>query len=296
MSQDPKIHDLRIYAEGAAFSDGIYDLRALETVVTCQRQILDRLIAVQIGKRQIPKDLKNQISYNTKIKSGSIELLIDLLVEHREYIAIFAAHEGVRFAQQIVQLLSDAIDLRKMAASFKKLGLPININITNSFNIASPNNSVNVIGNDRTGEISINDPKILWAAQSTRTPINQLLQRVDGISIEHLDITAGQADLSLTPADRFISGVDKEELPTTLSIIGRLDMVAFSSHKGAIVSENERFNVTWDSSIRTKMQQIADVEGIVFKVNPIIDRKTLQNTAIGFHVLDCRNPQIKLDV
>lgn len=296
MTNETDKHDLRIYAEGAAFANGGYDLRTLETIISCQRQILDRLIAVNIGKRQIPKDLKNQISYNTKIQSGSIELLIELLVEHREYIAIFAAHEGVRFAQQIVQLLSDAIGLRKMAASFKKLGLPININITNSFNIASPNNSINVVGNDRTGEISINDPKILWAAQTTRIPINQILQKVDGIAIEHFDISAGQSDLSLTPADRFISGVDKEELPTTLSIVGRLDMVAFSSHKGAIVSENERFNVTWDSNIRTKMQQMADIEGIIFTVNPIIDRKTLQNTAIGFHVLDCRNPQTKLEI
>lgn len=235
-------------------------------------------------------------SPKTKIESGSIKLFVDLLVEHREYIALFAAHEGIRFAPQIVQLLSDAISLRKAAASFKKLGLTINVTISNSFNIASPNSSINVIGNEKTGQILINDPKILWAAQSTRAPVNQLLKKVDGIGIEHIDIGASNIDLSLTPADRFITGVDKEELTTSLSIVGRLDMVNFSSHKGAIVSSNERFNVTWDSHIRTKMQQIADIEGIVFTVNPIIDKKTLHDSAIGFHVLDCRNPQKNFDV
>lgn len=296
MPEESNKNNLLIYAEGAAFADGVYDLRTLETVVSCQRQILDRLIAVQIGKRQIPRNLKNQISYKTKIESGSIKFLVELLLEHREYIAVFAAHEGMRFAPQIVQLLSDAISLRKIAASLKKLGLTINVTISNSFNIASPDNSINVIGNDKTGQILINDPKILWAAQSTRAPINQLLQKVDGIGVEHIDVGAGNVDLSLTPSDRFITGVDKEELTTRLSIVGRLDMVNFSSHKGAIVSNDERFNVTWDSHIRTKMQQIADIEGIIFTVNPIIDRKTLHDSAIGFHVLDCQNPQKNFDV
>lgn len=86
----------------------------------------------------------------------------------------------------------------------------------------------------------------------------------------------------------------KEQLPATLNVVGRLDMVAFSSHRGSIISDGERFGVSWDEGIRSKMQKVADTEGIVFKVRPVVDHKRLDNTAIGFHVLDCSDPQGKL--
>lgn len=37
------------------------------------------------------------------------------------------------------------------------------------------------------------------------------------------------------------------------------------------------------------MQQMADVEGVNFKVEPIVDHKRLNTDAIGFHILDCNN-------
>lgn len=69
--------DLRIYAKGLAFSDGVYDLRTLESLITNYRKILDRLVAVQLGKKQVSPDLKNQLDYDVRINSGSIELLIN---------------------------------------------------------------------------------------------------------------------------------------------------------------------------------------------------------------------------
>jgi hypothetical protein len=71
-------------------------------------------------------------------------------------------------------------------------------------------------------------------------------------------------------------------------------MVAFTSHKGSIISNDERFSVTWDENIRQKMQKIADIEGVLFKVRPIVDHKRLDTNAIGFHVLDCGDPQEKM--
>ncbi len=100
-------------------------------------------------------------------------------------------------------------------------------------------------------------------------------------------------EIRLTTDDKSIIGQHKEELPTTLNIVGRLDMVAFSSHRGSIISNNERFGVTWDDQIRSKMQKIADVEGVIFKVRPVVDHKRLDSMAIGFHVLDCSDPQGK---
>ena len=285
--------DMRIYAEGLAFSDGIYDLRTLEAVISNYRKILDRLVSVQLGKRQVTRELRTQLGYQVQIKPGSIELLVKFLLEHKELIAAFAASDGYMLSQIIVTLLRDAIDLRKIATELIKKGLQVNITISNSFNVASTINSANVSFDKTSGTILINDPKILWAAQVTRSPVNEILSCVDGKSIEYIDMSSPTNEVRLTPDDRSIIGQHKEELPTTLNIIGRLDMVAFSSHRGSIISDNERFSVTWDEQIRSKMQKIADVEGVMFKVRPVVDHKRLDNSAIGFHVLDCSDPQGK---
>lgn len=286
--------DIRIYAKGLAFSEGIYDLRTLEAVISNYRKILDRLVSVQLGRRQVSRNLRTHLGYQVQINSGSIELLIEFLLEHKEFIAAFAADGGHTLAQILVALLRDAIDLRKKASELIKKGLAVNITISNSFNIGSTINSTNVSFDRTSGTILISDPKILWAAQVTRSPVNEILTCVDGKSVEYIDMNSSANELRLTSDDRDIIGQYKEELPTTLNIIGRLDMVAFSSHRGGIVSDNERFSVTWDDQIRSKMQKIADVEGVMFKVRPVVDHKRLDNSAIGFHILDCVDPQEKM--
>jgi hypothetical protein len=286
--------DIRIYAKGLAFADGIYDLRALESVISNYRKILDRLVSVQLGKRQVTKDLRAQLGYQVQINPGSIELLVKFLLEHKEVIAVFAADGGYALSEIIVKLLRDAVDLRKKAAEVLKNGLTVNIRITNSFNVGSSINSGNVSFDQTSGSILINDPKILWAAQVTRSPVNEILSNVDGKNVEYIDMNSPTNELRLTTDDRDIIGQHKEELPTTLTIVGRLDMVAFSSHRGSIISDGERFSVTWDEQIRSKMQRIADVEGVMFKVRPLVDHKRLDSSAIGFHVLDCSDPQEKM--
>jgi len=283
--------DLRIYAKGLAFSDGIYDLRTLEALITNYRKILDRLVAVQLGKKQVSPDLKSQLDYDVRINQGSIELLINFALEHREYIAAFAADGGAALSKVIVTLLRDAVKLREKASECIEKGLPININISNSFNVGSKITNTNVSYDENTGTILINDPKILWAAQVTRSPVNGLLSQIDGKSVEFIDINSASDEFRFTPDQRNIVGKQKEELPTTLNIIGRLDMVAFSAHRGSIISDGERFSVTWDDQIRSKMQKLADIEGVIFKVRPVVDHKRLDNETIGFHVLDCGNPQ-----
>ena len=290
------VQDLRIYAKGLAFSDGAYDLRTLENLITNYRKILDRLVAVQLGKKQVSPSLKNQLDYDVRINQGSIELLINFVLEHTEYIAAFAAADSSTFSHIIVTLLRDAVILREKASKCIEKGIPININISNSFNIGSNINTTNVSYDENKGTILINDPKILWAAQVTRAPVNGLLSQIDGKGVEYIDISDSNEEFRLSPDQRNIIGKQKEELPTTLNIIGRLDMIAFSSHKGSVESDGERFSVTWDEQIRQKMQKLADIEGVIFKVRPVIDRKSLNNEMIGFHVLDCGHSQQNLDV
>ena len=288
--------DLRIYAKGEAFTDGIYDLRTLEILVSNYRKILDRLVAVQLGRKQVTPDLKSQLDYNVRINSGSIELLVNFALEHREYFAALAVDGGQALSKAIVILLRDAITLREKASELIKQGLTVNIHISNSFNLFSPVNNTNVSYDNNSGKIYINDPRILFAAQMTRTPVNSLLNSMDGKSLEFIELNSSTDEYRLTENQKGIIGQEKEELPTTLKIIGRLDVVAFSSHRGDIISDGQRYGVTWDQTIRTKMQRIADTEGIVFKVRPIVDHKRLDSETIGFHVLDCSDPQGKLGV
>lgn len=288
--------DLRIYAKGGAFTDGVYDLRTLEALVTNYRKILDCLVAVQLGKKQVTPSLKNQLDYDVKINSGSIEMLVNFASDHREYFGAFVADGGQSLFKVMVTLLRNAITLREKASEITKKDLPININISNSFNFGNNINNTSVSSDQNSGTIVINDPKILWAAQMTRTSVNGLLNKIDGDSIEFIELSSSSNKYRLTPDQRNIIGQAKEELPATLNIIGRLDMVAFSSHRGDVISDGARFHVTWDEQIRSKMQQVGDIEGVVFKVRTVIDHKRLDNEAIGFHVLDCRNSQGKLEL
>lgn len=287
-----KEHDLRIYARGAAFEDAVYDLRSLELLISSYRSITDRLIAVQLGRRQLTPSIKSQIDYQASVKSGSIELLVDFVFNHKEIIGVLAADGGYQLATSITKLFRDAIELRKKVASAIEKGLPININITNNINIGSGN----VIANAESGDISINDPKILWAAQVTKYPADKLISGIDGKSIEYAEFGPKSEEYRLTTEERSVLGQNKEELSATIRVVGRLDMVAFSSHKGTIISENEKFPVTWDEGIRTKMQKVVDREGVMFTVRPIIDQKRLHTEAIAYHVLDCNVPQQDLGI
>ena len=286
-------NDLKIYAKGEAFIDGTYNLRILEAFLSNYRKIFDRLICLQLGKRQLPRALKSQIDYEVQINSGSIELAINFILEHKELIAIIVAQESPSIAKSIIDLLSNALELRKIAAELLKKGINVKINIVNSFNIGVNGNNSNVSLDQSKNVIQITDPKILWAAQSTRAPLNDLLASVDGSDVEYIDMTASTSNVRLTKHDKEIIGSQKELLPTTLNIVGRLDMVAFTSHRGVIVSDGKRYNVTWAKEIRNKMQKIADADGIIFNVKPVIDHKKLDNDAIGFHILDCKDPQGK---
>lgn len=285
-------HDLKIYSKGSAFEGGIYDLRSLETLISSYRSILDHLVTVQLGRRQLTNKIKNQLNYKVEIKEGSIELLINFALEHPELLIVSAEDGGYQLSNIITKLFKDAINLRKAASKFIEKGVVFNIKITNSFNFGSNNVYTNAEGS----EILIPDTKILWAAQATRFPTDKILKKVDGKEIEQVELIARNEKFSINENDREILGRDKEILNATLQISGRLDMIAFSSHRGIILSDKESFPVTWDEKIRSKMQKIADIEGILFTVQPVIDHSRLNNDAIGFHVLECKNPQGDLDL
>ena len=285
-------HDFRFYAKGSSFEDGLYDLRSMELMISSYRSITDRLIAVQLGRRQLTPSIKNQIDYDVRVKSGSIEFLIDFVFTHKELLGALAADGGLQLSNIITKLFREAISLRKAVAVVLEKGLPLNITINTNINVGKGN----IIANSESGNIIINDPKILWAAQVTKFPTDRLISGVNGKEIEYVDFGARNDEVRLTTEDRVVLGQNREELSAIINVIGRLDMVAFTSHKGTIISDNERFPVTWEESIRNKVQQVVDVEGVEFTVRPIIDQKRLHSDAIAYHVINCKIPQQSLSI
>lgn len=285
-------HDIRFYARGTAFKDGVYDLRSMELLVSNYRSITDRLIAVQLGRRQLTPSIRNQIDYQVQVKPGSIEFLINFIFTHKEILGALAVGDAYQLSGIITKLFKSAMDLRKEVAKALKNGFPITITINNNVNIGDGN----FIVNNGNGNISISDPKILWAAQTTKYPADKLISGIDGKAIEYVELGSKTEEMRLTTDERVVLGQNKEELTATLRVYGRLDMVAFSSHKGTIISNQEKFPVTWDEQIRSKVSRVVDTEGVEFLVRPIIDQNRLHSEAISYHVLDCNNPQQKMDI
>jgi hypothetical protein len=286
--------DLRIYAKGLAFSGGSYSLRSLDVLISNHRKILDQLIAVSLGKPKADRHIREQIDYQVRIREGSVELLVDFVLNNKELFAPLAADGGYQLSNVIVSLYKDAINLRDAVAKIADKGLQVKITISNSFNIGSNNSKVSYSLSD--GSVLIGDPKILLAAQTTKGAVDNIIQSIDGANVEYVDFGSGVDDLRLNESNKNLLGRRKEEIPATLNIIGRLDMISVSSHRGAIVSDGQRFNVSWDKQLRDKLLKVVDVEATQFKARPVIDHKSLSDKEIGFHLVDCMQLQNNLDV
>lgn len=286
--------DLRIYAKGKSFSGGSYSLRSLDVLISSHRKILDQLIAVSLGKPKADRHIRDQIDYKVQIREGSVELLVDFVMNNKELFAPLAADGGYQLSNTIVSLYKDAISLRDAVAKVADKGLQVKINISNSFNFAS--NNSNVSYNLSDGSVLIGDPKILLAAQTTKGAVDNVIQSIDGSNVQYVDFGSGANDVRLNESNKNLLGRRKEEIPATLNIIGRLDMISVSSHRGAIVSDGQRFNVSWDEQLRDKLLKVVDVEAIQFTARPVIDHKSLSDKEIGFHLVDCSQLQINLDV
>ena len=249
--------DIKVYAKGLAFEGGKYDLRSLELIVSGYRSILDNLIAVELGKRQLTPAIKKQIGYEVEIKEGSIELLIDFVFQHKELLAVAATEMdgGQLLSGSLIKLYRSAIDLRKAVSDALAKG--INVNIALNINALNKYGDNNVVVNQQDNKIEISNPKILWAAQLTKSATDRILNNLDGKNIEYIDFQSPDDKYTLTIDEKVILGAHKEVLPDSMEVIGRLDMVAFTSHKGEIVSDGEKFPVIWGEGIRSDIQSVA---------------------------------------
>ena len=245
--------EILLKAEGSAFEKGVYDLRAVETILSSYRQIIDKTLPVCLGHKSINLDIKNKVKYEVQIRQGSLEIITNLVLamEHKEDIAALLLCDGGKgLTDTVIKMIISVIDFRRKFTDLLEKGIKPSIGIENG------NYIDNSIHNSGTINLTINNPKIFIAADMSKSALDRLIGVVDGDSVSSLEFSDKVRQAKLTNEDIRLTGKLKEELPDHIEIVGRLDSVTFSLHKGAIVSGNRRYPVTWGKELRQKVQRI----------------------------------------
>jgi len=284
--------EILLKVEGEGFRPNKYDLRSTEKILTNYRQIIDHLVPLTVGQKTLTDRLKSEVRYETSFKAGSLEVWLDFILPAAGTLAAAASQDGGHLlAQQLSRLLGVVIDFRRLYTDFLEKGKKpkLGINIQDQ-----PQVTVN-LENVNTGGGGINiSPIILPAASLTRSAVDRLVGSVDGSVVEQLLVQFEDTETVITTEDHRIIGTQKEELPDFLEIVGRLDGVAFTAHRGSLVTDQGRFPITWEDEIRDKIKTLADQEGIVFRVRPIVDHRRFKDEPVAFHVINCWDPQKRL--
>jgi len=281
---------LFLKAEGEAFEGGKYDLRKVDAIISNYRLILDHSLPLVVGRQNLTEHLKSQFVYEVEFRRGSLELLINLVFNHKEALGALSVDGGIQVAEQIAKIIKGVIkfrrawsklmDLAEGKGDSQKPGINLNINL----------NDVTV---DNGSTINVN-PIIIPAAETTRGAIDRLISSIDGTHLEYVEIRSAESETKLTSKDVAILGTQKQELPSTVDILGRLYEINFASRKGLLTTSTGRVPVTWDESILKDIHQLANKDNIAFTVRPIVDHRRFKDAPIAYHVLRCWQPQHSL--
>ena len=150
--------------------------------------------------------------------------------------------------------------------------------------------------NIETGDIYLTNPQFIIASDTTKAPFDRLIRGIDGSYITDINLAHKDFATRLSVNDNDITGTQKEELASYIEVMGRLDMAAFTSHRGKIITGTKRYLVVRDEEIRSKIRKFVDIEGIVFRVRPIVDHRRCREELVGFHIIDCWEPQAKMKI
>jgi len=288
--------DLLIKAEGEAFEKGKYDLRIVESLLTNYRQVLDQTIPYCIGYKTLSETIKHDMRYEIEIREGSLEVLLNFAIENADTIqenlpllGALGSDGGNLLSQKVTQIIDGVLKFRRIWSNL--LNDDIKPKIQNQPQI---NLHLNDVKNDH-GTINVN-PIILMAAEGTKSPIDRIVNKVDGRQLENVQIQSDAPDLRavIKPSDKNILGSQKEELPNQIDIPGRLDVVNYRTRKGKLSTSSGKYPVSWEENIRSTIHDLADKDGIMFSVRPVIDHRKFRNEPVGFHIIRCWNPQLPM--
>ncbi len=288
--------EIFLKAEGEAFEDGKYDLRVVEVMLNSYRRILDHTVPYSVGHKTLSEKMKSNVRYEMQIRQGSIEILIDFILENPDLISkqlpilgVLSADGGSALAKSVSMMIDGVVKLRRLWADLLEKNQQPSLSSQPQINL-----ELNNVDN-KGGVINVN-PIIITAAEGTKAPVDQLIRNVDGTRVEYIQV--GNKDnkepTKIVKKDKTLLGTQREELPNYIELPGKLDVVNYTSKKGRIRTGNGTYPVSWSENIRSKIHEIADNDGIVFRVQPIIDHRKFHDDPIGFHIVDCWDPQNKL--
>lgn len=274
---------LRISAHGKAFAERTqHDLRASAALLSGFVGIFDRSIAIQLGKRTLSNSSTDQTKYQASIDDGSIEICVQLISVPPEISAVFAQDGGHYLADTIVRLYKSVI------AIWRGQSAPSNVPLGTG--------SSHVVGNDNvTGDnnftvrgkninISI---EAFMAAGSTRPYLKKIAKHLKTGESVRLR-SKNESCLIDNTIQGSLFGADKID-PLQFRIIGQLVDVDLPGRSGKIISDEAPIPVivTWEQSIRSKVERCARAGVGSFDLRAVIGEKRFGKNNFGFRIIDC---------
>ncbi|MDK9704787.1 MAG: hypothetical protein OEL20_16795 [Sulfuritalea sp.] len=289
----PTLDGLEFYVDGGAFAEGRYDLRSVERLLSDYRRLVDQTLPLALGQKTLTRRIRNEVGYEISFKQGSWITLLEFAIEHKELLAAASAADGGThfLADYISKLIHAVLELRRMFEERHSQGEKPRIQLASNNSVSVPIHLENVRTNG--GNIIVS-PVVVIAAEATRATLDSIIRAVDGTRIRNVSVRSRKTKSTITKEDLRITGTLKEELPNTLEVVGRLNVVAYDSHRGQLLTENGRFPVTWDERIRRDIHDFADTDGIAFVVKPVVDHRRFKEDPVGLHILSCRQLQGRL--
>lgn len=169
-------YDIKAQFFGKAFANSIYNLQMARLLTDNVRLIIERLIAIHLGRIELADELKNEIKSKVAVKNGGFEISFSF---ERDLYQKFGI-SGDSFPQHnisdgIARIFYSAMTLRKLIAEAKKSKLSAKILL----NIDNDQAKRSVVKTEK-GNILLSSAKVLWAAQMTKNATDSILSIMDG--------------------------------------------------------------------------------------------------------------------
>lgn len=273
---------------GRAFESDVSDFTTTRRIKESFCSIVEKMTAIHLGRNELACEIKEHIHYSMNINKGVLELDVDF---DSQFFKIFnneeEPQEQLSFVDQIARLFYSSVSLRKYIVESHKLGKPARVFL----NVQNDADQCSVIRTEK-GNILLKHPKILWAAQMTRSDSDAILGLMDNGLVTGFEFFGLNKPFHSNAADTVVIGQSQADLTATASFEGRLDNLMLSQQRGVVVSSNEVFQVVWNKALQSKVLQYADLDNVEFIAKPCVESHSLYGELIVYQILDCNVQQM----
>jgi hypothetical protein len=280
-------YDIKVKFYGEAFSGDIYDLKTVRLLDTKLQETFYQLRAIHLGQKNLVPELKSHIDHKVTINSGSFEFSCRFEQNFAEKFGIhdqglFVDSDTTRLSDSVAKLFYAAMTLRRYVAEARLAGKHAKIIIN-----TDPQKPAHSVIRTEKGNIVLNHPRILWAAQLTQESVDTIMKSIDGDLVTHFEFEGLSKPLCFTEESLIMLDQEGSELTATANFKGRLDHLFYSSNRGTVVSPHDIYQIAWDDEAKMKVSECANVENVEFITQPLISSSGSQNNLVIYKVVDC---------